>query len=472
MNRRSVPPDTKVFGAFDIQEQPRFVERNRPFYQSRNTVNIRLKGLRKHAIQLLTEDWYHVLLRQPTATSSLFLLVAWTLGILVFAGIYMGVDYAYYRIDCGLVNPDDVRRTLHYGAYFAFSLQTTSTVGYTLPNGTNGFFENCPGLQVAIYVQMVGSMIFNAFLFAFFYARLAKVESRAAQVIFSKTAILSRRQPNPTDPKPNDEYASEFFETPTTTADKEDENLPSTSLHATTPNAPWIFSVRVADVDVAYPIVEAHARLYAKVGTQMIEMRILEPNDILGSCLVLSWPTTIRHEIDCHSPLYPQTKRRLREEYRYQMPNCGLNIRNSEAASGNFERYVCPICGEAYGSLIRLHHHVRMAQLNEANDKLPIPHSHRTLDLNSFRRPPDPTVEELKEWYPDEIIVVVEGVDPLTSGTFQALQSYTVDEVTWGGTFADCVVMKDRNQKTALDLGLFHATVHDSDEPVEQHEPC
>jgi predicted RNA-binding Zn-ribbon protein involved in translation (DUF1610 family) len=345
MNRRSVPPDTKVFGAFDLKQPPRFVERNRPFHQSRNTVNIHLKGLRKHVFQLLTEDWYHVLLRQHTIKSSLFLLVTWTLGILFFAGVYMGVDYAYYRIDCGLVNPADPRRTLHYGAYFAFSLQTTATVGYTLPNGTNGFFENCPGLQVAIYFQMVGSMIFNAFLFAFFYARLAKVESRAAQVIFSKTAILSRRQPNPTDPRPNDEYATEYFginsSTKVTKVTEEE-------------SAPWIFSVRVADVDAAYPVVEAHARLYAKVGTQMIEMRVLEPNDILGTCLVLSWPTTLRHEIDCHSPLYPQTKRRLIEEYRYQMPNCGLNIRNSEAASGNFNRYVCPICGEAYGSLIRL----------------------------------------------------------------------------------------------------------------------
>jgi hypothetical protein len=111
-----------------------------------------------------------------------------------------------------------------------------------------------------------------------------------------------------------------------------------------------------------------------------------------------------------------------------------------------------------------------MVQLNEANDKLPIPHSHRTLDLKTFRRPPDPTVNELKEWYPDEIIVVVEGVDPLTSGTFQALQSYTLDEVTWGGTFADCFIMNGRNPKTALDLGLFHKVVHDADEP-EDEEP-
>ena len=97
----------------------------------------------------------------------------------------MLVDYSYEQFDCGLVNPSDPRRILHFGAYFAFSLQTTTTVGYTLPNGVNGFFEDCPGLQICIFFQMILAMIFSACFVTFFYARLVKVENRSAQVIFS-----------------------------------------------------------------------------------------------------------------------------------------------------------------------------------------------------------------------------------------------------------------------------------------------
>ena len=152
INRRSEFQETnRIFSANELnQVPPRFVKRNLPFYQSRNCLNIRLKGLSKHAGKmLLQEDWYHLLLRWDTTKSSLLMISTWTVTILIFAALYMLVDYIYYGIDCGLVNPDDPRRVLHYGAYFAFSLQTTTTVGYTLPNGTNGFFENCAGLQVS-----------------------------------------------------------------------------------------------------------------------------------------------------------------------------------------------------------------------------------------------------------------------------------------------------------------------------------
>lgn len=94
-----------------------------------------------------------------------------------------------------------------------------TTVGYGLPSSVSGaspwvvlgccvrfsltrfdwvsfrertaFFQNCPQLQVAIYFQMVWSMMFNAFLFAFFYSRIGRGEIRGIQVVFSKHAIVS-----------------------------------------------------------------------------------------------------------------------------------------------------------------------------------------------------------------------------------------------------------------------------------------
>jgi hypothetical protein len=34
-----------------------------------------------------------------------------------------------------------------------------SIVGYTLPNASNAFFEECKALQIVIYFQMVWSMV-------------------------------------------------------------------------------------------------------------------------------------------------------------------------------------------------------------------------------------------------------------------------------------------------------------------------
>ena len=462
INRRSEFRDTsRIFSANELnQVPPRFVKRNLPFHQSRNCLNIRLKGLDRYAgTMLLQEDWYHILLRWDTAKSSLLMISTWTVMILIFAGFYKLVDYAYYRVDCGLVNPDDPRAVLHYGAYFAFSLQTTTTVGYTLPNGTNGFFENCPGLQAVIFFQMIWSMLYNAFLFAFFYARLAKVEARSAQVIFSKTAILARRK--------------------TTTEDDEEDNSDVN---------PWTFSLRVADVDAANPIVEAHIRLYAKVGPQLIEMRILSPNDMLGSCLFLGWPTTIVHAIDCHSPLHPMSSTASfsscedgrHDHHSYQMSDAGLNLRHAEAAAGENNRYECPVCGEAYGSLTRLRNHVAFYQQNERNDGLPLEGSHCELQVDDICSPAVPTLHDLQEWYPDEIIAVVEGIDPLTSGTFQAMQSYTLEDLTFGGEFATCCTTLNGKGAAAtsanadaapvvLNLEKFHAVVNDSGEE-EQYD--
>jgi hypothetical protein len=39
-----------------------------------------------------------------------------------------------------------------------------------------------------------------------------------------------------------------------------------------------------------------------------------------------------------------------------------------------------------------------------------------------------------------EIVCVFEAIDPLMSGSFQSLQSYTVNDIAFGGEFAPCVV--------------------------------
>ncbi len=57
-----------------------------------------------------------------------------------FAGLYYGMDLKHMEISCGL-GPAGGPISFH-GA-FAFSLKTTTTVRYGIPNGGIFFFENC-----------------------------------------------------------------------------------------------------------------------------------------------------------------------------------------------------------------------------------------------------------------------------------------------------------------------------------------
>lgn len=73
--------------------------------------------------------------------SMLMFITIWTLFLLFFAGIYVLVDSRYIGIDCGL---GKVPHPISFSGAFAFSLETTTTVGYGIPHGGNAFFENCP----------------------------------------------------------------------------------------------------------------------------------------------------------------------------------------------------------------------------------------------------------------------------------------------------------------------------------------
>eukprot|EP00541_Cyclophora_tenuis_P008149 CAMPEP_0116540964 /NCGR_PEP_ID=MMETSP0397-20121206/230_1 /TAXON_ID=216820 /ORGANISM="Cyclophora tenuis, Strain ECT3854" /LENGTH=430 /DNA_ID=CAMNT_0004064875 /DNA_START=22 /DNA_END=1314 /DNA_ORIENTATION=- len=393
---------------------PRLVERNLPYNQSRNKLQMlkHLKGLR-------FEDWFHVALRMSTSTSLLILLILWTLVICAFALIYKWVDAAYVGTDCGL-------GPLSYGAYFAFSLETCTTVGYGLPGSTNAFFENCPAIQFAIYLQMVWSMLYNAFLFAFFFSRLGKCESRASQVIFSNKAIVCKR------------------------------------------DGKWELQFRVTDIDAAHPIVEAHVRMYARVGTELIPLRIHTPDDILGGTLFLSWPTVVSHQIDIHSPLHPSIRY---PKYKLRVGNYGLRLREADSWIANREEIICPICAETYGTIERLRKHVAFNAIIERHDGVPPPGSHQAVDLKDLVLPAAPTMPQLRENFPREIVVLVEGIDPLMSGTFQALQSYTIDDVSWGGSFADCVYTKGDGSRYMVCLELFHKLKHVPNEASYQFPP-
>jgi len=418
----------------EMKNIPRLIHRNLPFKQSRQEVAVENKtSFRSFKVQrILSQDWYHVLLRQPAWYSILCLLLIWTLFIVLFATIYQKIDRDNPSVECGL-GPKN--QPIEFKPALAFSLETCTTVGYGLPNGVNGFFESeCGGLQIAIFFQMTLSMLFNAFLFAFLFARLSRSDARGAQVLFSDKAIIEVR------------------------------------------DGKWMMHVRIYDFDSSKCVVEAHTRMYCVswrdyerqerdlVQPHLLQpMRILRPNDELGAQLFTSIPTNITHEIDAYSPLAPL---KLRRKVNY-LRTAGLYLREADQINGSRNGVLCPVCGETYGTLDSLKRHVQYQQLAEEKDNFPVSGSHRDTSIMkpSLFEPFMLTEDDIREYLRDkEIMVVVEGIEPMVSGTFQALQSYKLNDIVFGGRFAPC--MSQANGKIYVDVDQFHIILPPNDGSV------
>ena len=466
---------------------PRLVLRNRPFHQSSNKLHIQHNKRGFQILKLLKHNWFHYFLRWPTKYSLLMLMTLWTGAIIFFAFIYMIYDRLDFNSECSLGLSEDEPMT--FGAAFAFSLETCTTVGYGLPHGINSYFEKaCGSLQVIIYFQMAWSMLFNAFLITFVYNRLGRSEARGAQVIYSQKALVSIV---------NDQVR---------------------------------FQIRLFDADAKHPVVEAHVRLYVVMTERPVPrpLRLLQPNDELGGMLFLSFPTVISHHIDLYSLLHPPysqqhdinhpihtiptpptgiSNRAMSNFYHhYTQPEAsGLVLRQVDGFTSNRDDAICPVCGESYGTLERWMNHVRFQQIVETKDDYPIEGTHRSLPLGEIMKAaaldhgdshqqqdvsdgndteqPSRLVE-LQQYFNQhvsEVICVVEGIDPMQSGTFQALHSYRSEDIVWNANaqFAPCLTVvheqkdskKSRESKQQrifeVDLDRYHDICIDHDAIIE-----
>ena len=122
-NRRRNQRESTVF-------LPRMVDRNLPFHQSRNKMNIKNLDPKRFLWKLQIEDWFHSLLRLNPCLSIGVLLLIWISIVCLFAAIYWFQDNVHYRkIDCGLGITET--EFISASGAFAFSLETSTTVGCT-----------------------------------------------------------------------------------------------------------------------------------------------------------------------------------------------------------------------------------------------------------------------------------------------------------------------------------------------------
>jgi hypothetical protein len=260
-------------------------------------------------------------------------------------------------------------------------------------------------------------MFYNAFFAAVIIARIAICSNRAVQVVFSNKAIVS------------------------------------------VIGGQVRFQVRVYDVDSQHPVVEAHVRLYAVTKERAVPrpMRIIQPNDELNAMLFLSLPQVVSHHIDLYSMLHPH-----QPDHPLLDKNQGLMLRQADSATCSREEVTCAVCGESYGTHGRLINHTQYQQRLEKKYNVPAQGTHlatrqQELELDRFK--PSKNLQVLKAHFEveiSEVICVVEGIDPLTSGTFTALYSYRAEDIVWdnGAMFHPCIRVD--SDIFRVDLDRFH----------------
>ena len=132
-----------------------------------------------------------------------------------------------------------------------------------------------------------------------------------------------------------------------------------------------------------------------------------------------------------------------------------IPLRSCDSATAGRDEIICPVCGDGFGTYERLAHHVRFNQMIERQEKYPIQDSHLEFEMPDTSPLTLQEVTDHIERTMSEIVVVVEGIDPQLSGTFQAIQSYKYDDIVFGADHERCTSVSQKN-KISVDMKNFH----------------
>lgn len=333
------------------KKKARLINRNSVFSQANTKVNVHCmpdaadRQICIDLYKLWSLDWFDTLLSLRTSYTILFLSTLYTVQLLIFAGFYQSASD-----HCDTTQPMDFMQA------FGFSLETSITVGYTLPEANEVmFFNGCGSWIVLIYIQCVFSLIFNGLVIGTLLLRIARAERRANQIIFSnKACILCIR--------------GRFY-----------------------------FTFQVYDLQARHPVIGASVRIFAVFQVaenlpdiwQARALRLSRPNDELGSRLWLSVPCLVVHEIDAWSALAPSEITRPPQVVtavaanRFPMPP----QRVSDSRAGSHNHTTCVICGAPFQNEATLRRHILYTAENERIRGRPESFGHRAINPRSITRP-------------------------------------------------------------------------------------
>ena len=373
----------------------RLLPRDSAEHQSRGTFRVRSAGGELGRFSIAVGDCFHTLVHRPT-----WQLIG--LSALLYAAIVtlFGTVYVVAPKACGLPTAEPLRA-------FFFAVRTTSTLGY---DGRND-----PGMRACLYGVVAVSancfcaLLLDALVAGVVFARVSREYRAAYSVIFSQRAVLRR-------------VDAEL---------QHDGNGGSSSSSSS--SSALDFAFRVVDLR-EHQLIEAHVRCYALqrrgvsgrggvgecddegfVDVELQPMRLRSPDDGFGSTLLLALPSTVVHRIDERSPLMPPRRAQR-----------GGDAETGDAAAA------ASVSGSA-----------------------------SSIELGAVPRArPPPTPAEVRAWLETsqtEVICVVEGIAPSTSGTVQSRHSYAAEDVAPDSDFLKCVRMGTSGGASLLvDAARFH----------------
>jgi len=430
---------------------PRLLDRKGPSRQSLG--HLRVRAINRPQ-EVFFEDLYHSIVDMRTQRILAMCFLLYTLVFLFFAWVFWIFGH---RCNIGCERFVD--------AMF-LSIETMTTIGYGVPDP---FFRECPWLMPFMLAQVFFTIVFDAALAAMLYQRISRGSTRASTILFSDKATL-RTMGGQTY------FMFQMCEMRRTQL---------TECH-----------VRCYAFTRKRPTEDSHAR--TSVEQQL--MRMEQPDDSMGSPVLLSLPINGVHRIDAWSPLrglqphvvspwgasLPSDTRDANDDTGDDFDDGDddpclamtrhLDMtspqRSSDCDSGGRDSLWCRACGESFSLDAQYRRHVEIASRNpqdtahtEIQQTLSRPNVLTTTHPSKCQVPPELSRKEIKKHLRSsclEVIVLLEGIDAKTSASVQARHSYTVDDMVWDHTFAQCVYRcgeKGLSGGVLLDFKDFHTVV-------------
>lgn len=423
----------------DKKKNARMLDRCAGFSQSHGEWNIKRIVPDKFALYFW-RDMYHSILNSPTWRLFSLLYLLYMLLVLGFAVVYLAVSKfsLYVPVEEGSGSSDASSNTdtlteheesscgmdiSNLSEALYFSLSTMTTIGYGV---SDYYFGDCWTPFIVVLFQVLCAITYNAVAIGIIFQRLSRGQNRAQTVVFSDKAVIRRIK------------GKLYFMF----------QLCEQRKHQLAEAHVRLYCVRHEreQKDNQVSGIESHSEKKSdnmrndNIDTchfQTHMMRTQHPDDSLGAYLLMALPNVVVHGLDSSSPLVP--------------PKSWVDEK------GEWHNWN----GKAY----------------DASFPTPLKRSCDTEMGETVLTNTDPFVsgmeqEEIAKFMEDreaEVIVIVEGIDEITSSTIQCRHSYRFDDIVWNHTFVPCVKPSPKKKRSkdrskifsitdgcTLDLGKFH----------------
>lgn len=224
-------------------------------------------------------DWFHTLAYRPTLQLMAIIFTSYASLVFLFAYIYLGVSILGAKIT---VTPNGTTKdsfcgmdiTNHMEALY-FSLSTMTTIGYGV---SDYYFGDCWTPLLLVLLQSCCSITFQSIAIGLLFQRISRGQKRSRTIIFSDKAVVRRVK-----------------------------GIPYIMLRIGELRRQQLINVSVRCYCVKH---ERYVRGPGEVETYPFltrHVKLLYPDENIGSHFLMSIPQVIVHCIDSTSPLIPKS---------------------------------------------------------------------------------------------------------------------------------------------------------------------